>query len=86
MGFTQGQPTIICRDNEGAIAMAKNSQFHQRSKHVNIKWHLIKDKIKYNQVQIESCCDYEQTADVLTKPLPRAKHFQHTREMGLAPA
>jgi hypothetical protein len=85
MGFIQKQPSIICGDNESAIAIAKNLQFHQRSKHVDIKWHLIKDKIKYKEVQSESCRDYEQTADILTKALPRAKHSQHTKEMGLAP-
>jgi hypothetical protein len=35
---------------------------------------------------IRSCCDPEQTADVLTKPLPQKKHKQHTEEMGLAMA
>jgi hypothetical protein len=83
--FIQKQPTLIYGDNEGAIVMAKNSQFHQRSKHINIKWHLIKDKIKENFIQIRSCCNHEQTADILTKSLPRAKHSQHTKEMGLTP-
>jgi hypothetical protein len=86
LGFTQVGPSLIKCDNEGAIAMAKNLQFHQRSKHVNIKWHLIKDKIKENHVYVESCRDHEQTADILTKPIPRAKHNQHVREMALAPA
>jgi hypothetical protein len=86
LGFPQTGPSLIKCDNEGAIAMAKNSQFHQRSKHVDIKWHLIKDKIKENQVHVESCRDHEQTADILTKPIPWAKHTQHVKEMALAPA
>jgi hypothetical protein len=65
--------------------MVKNSQFHQRSKHVDIKWHLIKDKIKENQVHVESCHNHEQTADILTKPIPQAKHTQHVKEMVLVP-
>jgi hypothetical protein len=86
LGYTQKGPSLIKCNNEGAIAMAKNLQFHQRSKHINIKYHLIKDKIRDKTINVKSCCDHQQTADMLTKAIPQAKHSQHTKEMGLAPA
>jgi hypothetical protein len=36
LGFPQTHPTIIKGDNNGSIAMARNPQFHQRSKHIEI--------------------------------------------------
>jgi hypothetical protein len=86
LGFPQTGPSLIKCNNKGAIMMAKNLQFHQRSKHINIKWHLIKDKIKENQVHVKSCHNHEQTANILTKLIPQVKHSQHIREMALAPA
>jgi hypothetical protein len=84
LGYKQKFPTKIYGDNEGAVAMAKNPQFHQRAKHIEIKYHSIRQMIKQNKVVVENCRGQQQTADVLTKPLPRAKHKQHTFEMGLA--
>ena len=83
LGYKQTLPTTIHGDNEGALAMAKNPQFHARAKHIEIKWHSIRQMIKRNKITVESCRGYQQTADVLTKPLPRAKHKQHTSEMGM---
>ena len=84
LGYPQKLPTLIRGDNNGSIAMAKNPQFHQRSKHMAIRWHLIRDLIKDNILNIEECRDPEQTADVLTKPLTCFKHHKHITEMGIA--
>jgi hypothetical protein len=86
LGYEQTQPTVIRGDNEGALAMVKNPQFHKRAKHIEIRWHWIRDKVEQGAMSIESCRDPEQTADVLTKALARPKHRKHAEEMGLAPA
>ena len=85
LGYTELGPTLIKGDNNGSIAMARNPQFHQRSKHIAIRWHLIRDLVNDDILTIEECRDPEQTADVLTKPLTRLKHQKHVREMGLSP-
>ena len=84
LGYPQKQPTLVRGDNNGSIAMAKNPQFHQRSKHIAIRWHLIHDLIKDDILNIEECRDPEQTADILTKPLTCFKHHKHITEMGMA--
>jgi len=76
-------PTLIRGDNDGSIAMARNPQFHKRSKHIAIRWHWLRELVQEGKVFIDSCCDPEQTADILTKALPRPKHQRHTQEMGL---
>lgn len=83
LGQPQTEPTIIRGDNNGSIAMTKNPQFYKRSKHIDTRWHWVRDLVEDKQLVIESCRDPEQTADVLTKPLARPKHQKHMKEMGL---
>jgi hypothetical protein len=86
LGHDQKKPTQIRCDNNGAIAMARNPQFHKRSKHIDIRWHWIKDLVEENTIEVQSCRDPEQTADILTKVLACPKHRKHSEEMGLVPA
>ena len=81
--FDEAMPTLIRGDNEGAIAMTKNPMYHQHSKHIDLHVHWIQDLVQDNILTIESCRDPDQTADVLTKALPRPKHQKHVSEMGL---
>ena len=83
LGYTQESPNLILGDNDGSIAMAKNPQFHKRSKHIATRWHWVRDLVQNETITIESCRDPEQTADILTKPLTRPKFQKHLNEMGL---
>jgi hypothetical protein len=86
LGYTQEQPTQIRCDNNGAIAMTQNLQFHKRAKHIDIRWHWIHDLVEEGTINVQSCQDPEQTADILTKVLACPKHKKHSEEMGMAPA
>ena len=77
--------TVIRGDNEASLAMAKRPQFHKRTKHIETRWHWIRRLVRAGKITVESCRDAEQTADILTKALPRPKHAKHTEEMGLVP-
>jgi hypothetical protein len=55
LGFPQSEPTEIRGDNMGAISMARNPQFHKRSKHIATKWHWIQDLIQNGIVWAKSC-------------------------------
>jgi hypothetical protein len=70
LGFPQLAPTLLEGDNDGSIAMARNPQFHKWAKHIEIRWHWVRDLTQNSILDIESCRDPEQTADVLTKGLP----------------
>ncbi|GJS74356.1 uncharacterized mitochondrial protein-like protein [Tanacetum coccineum] len=62
---------ILC-DNESTIALASNLVHHARTKHIEINYHFVKDKIKSNQVLPVFIPSKLQAADVLTKGLPKA--------------
>jgi hypothetical protein len=87
LGLLKEDMTVtIYGDNEGSIAMAKNPQFHKRSKHIATHWHWIRELVREGTIAIESLQDPDQTADVLMKALPRQKHIKHVEEMGLTHA
>jgi hypothetical protein len=83
--LNEEQPTVIVGNNEGAIALTQNPQFHKQTKHIEVRWHWIQELVQEGTIAIESHRNPEQTADILTKALHREKHLKHTREMGLAP-
>jgi transposase InsO family protein len=84
LGFEQIEPTLILGDNDGSIAMAKNPQFHKRAKHIDIRWHWVRERVKEESVIIKDCRDPQQTADILTKALQRPKFIRHVAELGLS--
>lgn len=76
---------MIFEDNQSAICMAKNPQFHGRAKHIYIKHRFIREQITYKAVDLKYCNTEDMIADVLTKGLSQAK-FTKLREMaGLKP-
>ena len=64
-------PTRILEDNQSAIAMTKNPQFHGRAKHIDIRHHFIREQVSRGTVQLKYCPTTEMTADILTKGLSR---------------
>ncbi len=64
--------TVIFEDNQGAIAMSKNPVSHARMKHIDIKFHYIREAVENGSVQLKYCCTEEMLADLLTKPLTKA--------------
>ena len=75
-----GPMKIFC-DNTGAIALAKESRFHKRTKHIKRCFNPIRDLVKEGDIEICKIHTDLNVADPLTKPLPRAKHDQHQDSM-----
>ena len=67
--MTQEEPTKICVDNKSAIALAKNPVFHNQSKHIDTRYHWIRECITRKDVQIKYVKSQDQIADIFTKLL-----------------
>ena len=74
--------TLLC-DNTGAIALAKEPRFHKKTRQIKRCFNLICDYVEGEDVNICKVHTDLNIADVLTKPLPRAKHDQHQNYMGV---
>ena len=70
-------PTILHCDNQSAVAIATNGNFHARTKHIDIRYHFIRFVIENGSLTLVYCPTDDMTADILTKALPssKAKHF-----------
>ena len=77
-----GPMKIFC-DNTGAIALAKESRFHKRTKHIKRRFNSTHDQVKEGDIEIFKIHTGMNVADPLTKPLSRAKHDQHQGSMGV---
>ncbi|KAH3899240.1 uncharacterized protein SCDLUD_004673 [Saccharomycodes ludwigii] len=68
-------PSIdLMADNTSAIALAKHPTQHNRTKHINVKYHHIREAVETKKVNIQFLKTTEQPADMMTKPLSRALH------------
>ena len=78
ISFVQKEPTVIKEDNQGTIALSRNPKYHPRTKHIDIKYHFIRDKVEKKELVLEYCPTEQMLADLLTKQLGKTL-FQRLR-------
>ena len=71
--------TCIHCDNQSCMKLSENPVFHDKLKHIEIKYHYIKDMVQRGVVKLQYVAMDENIADVLTKPLARVK-FEYFKE------
>jgi hypothetical protein len=69
----QVNSTPLLVDNTSAIKLAKNPRFHDRTKHINTKYHLIRYHVEAKTIHLRHCSKNEKIADIFTKVLGREK-------------
>ena len=78
LGHSQrGSTTMFC-DNSSTIKLSKNPVLHGRCKHIDVRFHFLRDLTKEGDVELVYCGTQEQVADVMTKPL-KLDVFQRLR-------
>ena len=73
----------IKEDNQSCIKMTKNPVNHGREKHIDIKYHHIRDEVKSGDVKLEYCETATMLADIMTKGLPGPRHKDLTAALGI---
>ena len=61
--------TIIFEDNQSTICLTKHQQTHGRSKHINIKYHFIRELVESGKIKLVYCAAEDMLADMLAKGL-----------------
>ena len=70
-------------DNQSAITLAKEHQYHARTKHIDIRFHFIRWIIEEGRLRLIHCPTEDMIADALTKVLPSVKVKHFAMELGL---
>ena len=83
IGHMGGNAPVILVDNQRCMALARNPEFHARTKHIDIQYHFIREKVEAGIIQLQYCPTKEMVADVLTKPVPKEKHQWCTKACGV---
>ncbi|KAG6617012.1 Integrase catalytic core protein [Phytophthora cinnamomi] len=73
----------IFEDNQSCIKMTKNPVNHGRAKHIDIKYHHIRDEVKRGEVIVEYCETATMLADIMTKGLAGPRHKDLTAALGV---
>lgn len=74
---------VIYCDNKSGIWLAENLMFHDKSKHIEIRYHYIRDMVQRGVVRLHHISTDEQIADILTKALPKGKFLVFREQLGL---
>jgi hypothetical protein len=69
-------------DNKSAIELVKNLIHHERNKHIDVKYHFIREQVKEKKVKLIHMGSEYQVADIFTKPLPTMKFEKFKKSSG----
>ncbi|GJS03423.1 retrovirus-related pol polyprotein from transposon TNT 1-94 [Tanacetum coccineum] len=81
-GF-QFNKILLYRDNKSAIALCCNNVQHSRAKHIDVRYHFIKEQVKNRIVELYFVRTEYQLADIFTKPLPRERFNFLIEKLGM---
>ena len=79
---TLSEAITMFEDNQSAICMTKNPQFHGRSKHISIKYHFVRDQVREGTVNLKYCPTQDMIADMLTG-LPKVQFIKLRQMVGV---
>lgn len=83
IGFPVMESVVLKGDNTSSISLAKNPEFHQRTKHIALRERFINAVVESNTVTLQWVPTKSMLADSLTKPLPKDIHREHWEKLGL---
>ncbi|GJX23557.1 hypothetical protein Tco_0228002 [Tanacetum coccineum] len=81
-GFQFNKIPLYC-DNKSAIAVCCNNVQHSRAKHIDVRYHFIKERVENGIVELYFVRTEYQLADIVTKPLPRERFNFLIEKLGM---
>lgn len=82
LGFKVNTRGLLLCDSQSAIRLVKNPEFHQRTKHIDIRFHFIREKLQDQLFEIVYVDTDNQKADLFTKALAKDKHKRLCKALG----
>ncbi|KAJ8709817.1 hypothetical protein PYW08_000038 [Mythimna loreyi] len=77
-------PIILYNDNQSAQKLSENCMYHRRSKHIDVKFHFIREAVEKKLVKINYLSTVDMPADLFTKSLCKVKHYNFVEKIGIA--
>ena len=74
---------LLCSNNHGAIALAKTPENHQQTKHIDVRYHYIREKEEDRTIAIKYLPNEQMAADGFTKSLSLARQSGFVKHLGL---
>nr|GEW73045.1 RNA-directed DNA polymerase, eukaryota [Tanacetum cinerariifolium] len=71
---------VVNCDNQSAIHLSRNAMFHERTKHINVRYHFIREIVKSKEIKVAKISTKDNAADVFTKVVPGPK-FKYCMEI-----
>ena len=85
LGVCQSRPPVLWCDNLGATYLTANLIFHARTKHIEVDFHFVREKVARGALDVRFISSNDQIADGFTKPVTRAKLEQMKYNLNLVP-
>lgn len=83
IGITLSRPPTLWCDNIGATYLSANPIFHRRSKHVEVDYHFVRERVSTRKIDIRVISTKDQIADIMTKPLPVTSFNSFRRNLNI---
>lgn len=82
MGLKQESVSIHC-DSSSAIQLSRNPKYHERTKHIDVRMHFVREEISSGVVDVVKIASEVNPVDMLTKPLPTVKFMNFLSLIGV---
>ncbi|MCO5556255.1 hypothetical protein L7F22_009801 [Adiantum nelumboides] len=85
LGVGQNTANTIYTDSQSALAIARNPIFHARTKHIEVHYHYVRERLSAGEINLPYVPTQDNLADIFTKALSREKPEAFRKTLGLLP-